>query len=68
MGVMDDAERFEPASLTAWSDWLSEHHAGTPGVWLVTHKASTGLAAFAYEEAIVEASTRRSARSTGSAR
>ncbi len=55
MGVMDDAERFEPASLAAWSAWLAEHHSATPGVWLVTHKASTGLAAFDYEAAIVEA-------------
>jgi len=55
MGVQDDAERFQPQSLAAWSAWLAEHHADTSGVWLVTHKKSTGAAAFAYEAAIVEA-------------
>ena len=55
MGVQDDAERFQPASIDYWSAWLADHHADTPGVWLVTLKQSTGLAAFDYEEAIVEA-------------
>jgi len=55
MGVHDDAERFQPASIDEWSAWLAAHHADTPGVWLVTHKESSGLAAFDYEEAIVEA-------------
>jgi uncharacterized protein YdeI (YjbR/CyaY-like superfamily) len=55
MGVQDDAERLEPDSLEAWSAWLAAHHADTPGVWLVTHKPSSGLAAFDYEAAIVEA-------------
>ena len=55
MGVQDDAERFQPATLAAWSEWLAEHHADTPGVWLVTRKKSTGAAAFDYEDAIVEA-------------
>jgi uncharacterized protein YdeI (YjbR/CyaY-like superfamily) len=55
MGVMDDAEQFEPASLAEWSAWLATHHADIPGVWLVTHKQSSGRAAFTYEEAVVEA-------------
>ena len=55
MGVLDDAERFEPVSIAEWSDWLATHHADTPGVWLVTHKQSTGRSAFGYEEAVVEA-------------
>ncbi|MGZ5399024.1 MAG: YdeI/OmpD-associated family protein [Nocardioides sp.] len=55
MGVQDDAERFQPASIDEWSAWLADHHADTPGVWLVTHKQSTGLAAFDYEDAVIEA-------------
>ena len=55
MGVQDDAARFQPASLDEWSSWLADHHADTPGVWLVTHKQSTGLAAFGYEDAVIEA-------------
>lgn len=55
MGVQDDAERFQPASIEEWSAWLADHHADTPGVWLVTHKQSTGQAGLDYEDAIVEA-------------
>jgi len=55
MGVQDDAERFQPTSLEEWSAWLADHHADTPGVWLVTHKQSTGLAGFDYEDVISEA-------------
>ena len=55
MGVQDEAERFEPSTLDAWSAWLADHHADTPGVWLVTHKESTGRAAFDYDAAVVEA-------------
>jgi uncharacterized protein YdeI (YjbR/CyaY-like superfamily) len=54
MGVMDDAERLEPADLDEWAAWLRAHHADTPGVWLVTRKASAGPA-FDYEAAIREA-------------
>jgi uncharacterized protein YdeI (YjbR/CyaY-like superfamily) len=54
MGVMDDAERLEPADLDEWAAWLHAHHADTPGVWLVTRKASAGPA-FDYEAAIREA-------------
>ncbi|HEX6151660.1 YdeI/OmpD-associated family protein [Nocardioides sp.] len=55
MGVQDDAERFEPATIEEWSAWLAAHHADTPGVWLVTLKASSGRRTFDYEEAIAEA-------------
>ncbi len=55
MGVLDDAERFEPPTLAAWSAWLAAHHQEVPGVWLVTHKPTTGLAAFDYDQAVVEA-------------
>lgn len=53
--MREDAERFEPATAGEWSAWLAAHHADPAGVWLVTHKQSSGLAAFDYEEAIVEA-------------
>jgi uncharacterized protein YdeI (YjbR/CyaY-like superfamily) len=55
MGVMDDAERFEPATLDDWSAWLAEHHADTPGVWLVSAKKSSGRQTYAYDDAVVEA-------------
>lgn len=55
MGVMDDAERFEPATLEAWTAWLTQHHASTPGVWLVSAKRSSGRQTYDYEDAVVEA-------------
>jgi uncharacterized protein YdeI (YjbR/CyaY-like superfamily) len=55
MGVLDEADRFEPASLDEWSAWLAEHHATAPGVWLVSAKKSSGRQAFGYEDAVIEA-------------
>jgi len=55
VGVMDEAERFEPKSLEEWSGWLASHHTDRRGVWLVTAKRSTGREPFDYESAVVEA-------------
>ncbi len=55
MGVMDEAERFEPATVSEWSDWLARHHGSTPGVWLVTARRSTGRQTIGYDAAVVEA-------------
>ncbi len=55
MGVQDRADRFEPAGLDDWAAWLAAHHADTPGVWLVSPKASSGRRTFDYEAAILEA-------------
>ena len=55
MGVMDEAERVEPASLEDWSAWLAEHHGTTSGVWLVSAKKSSGRQVLDYEDAVVEA-------------
>ena len=54
MGVQDDAERIEPASAEAWAAWLADHHAATPGVWLVSARREADRA-FDYEAAVVEA-------------
>lgn len=54
MGVMDDAERFEPATLADWTAWLAAHHADTQGVWLVTPRRATEQP-FDYEAAVCEA-------------
>jgi uncharacterized protein YdeI (YjbR/CyaY-like superfamily) len=54
MGVQDDAERVEPATLEEWSAWLASHHAVARGVWLVSARRAADKA-FTYEEAIVEA-------------
>jgi uncharacterized protein YdeI (YjbR/CyaY-like superfamily) len=50
-----NAERVEPDSLQAWSDWLAANHERAQGVWLVTWKKVTGRQVMTYEEAITEA-------------
>lgn len=54
MGVMDDAERLEPASATQWSDWLRAHHTQPRGVWLVSPRRAADRP-FTYDEAVREA-------------
>jgi uncharacterized protein YdeI (YjbR/CyaY-like superfamily) len=54
MGVMDDAERLEPAALADWTAWLAAHHDETRGVWLVTPRQAADQA-FDYEAAVCEA-------------
>jgi uncharacterized protein YdeI (YjbR/CyaY-like superfamily) len=36
----------------AWSDWLSAHHAVSPGVWLKIAKKAGGVASVSYAEAV----------------
>jgi uncharacterized protein YdeI (YjbR/CyaY-like superfamily) len=55
MGVMDDAERFEPATVAEWSDWLARNHDRAPGVWLVTPRRAAGERTVDYDTAVVEA-------------
>jgi uncharacterized protein YdeI (YjbR/CyaY-like superfamily) len=38
-----------------WRAWLTKHHASSPGVWLVVHKAHTGAESLLYEDMIREA-------------
>src|SRR6476661_1743656 len=54
MGVMDDAERLEPASVQGWSDWLRAHHEQPQGVWLVSPRRAVERP-FSYDQAVREA-------------
>lgn len=38
-----------------WRRWLREHHAKTPGVWLISYKRATGRPFVEYEDAVLEA-------------
>ena len=38
-----------------WRTWLQKHHASSPGVWLVFHKAHTGVKSIPYEDSVREA-------------
>lgn len=53
--MREDAERFEPASLAEWRDWLARHHGRGVGVWLVTRRAGTGGPRITYEESVEQA-------------
>jgi uncharacterized protein YdeI (YjbR/CyaY-like superfamily) len=54
VGVQDEAERVEPATLEEWSAWLAAHHADTAGVWLVSPRREADRAV-GYEPAVCEA-------------
>jgi uncharacterized protein YdeI (YjbR/CyaY-like superfamily) len=43
------------ASAEAWRDWLRDHHASSPGVWLKLAKKGSGLPSVTYAEAVDEA-------------
>ena len=45
----------QPASRAEWRQWLAEHHASAPGVWLVYCKKASGLPSLSYAEAVEEA-------------
>ena len=38
-----------------WRNWLTEHHAGEAGVWLIFYKKETRKPTIGYEEAVEEA-------------
>src|SRR5688500_11743366 len=42
-------------SRQQWRAWLARHHTSSPGVWLVFHKAHTGIKSIRYEGAVREA-------------
>ena len=40
---------------TQWRRWLAEHHASSPGIWLVRHKQHTGVESMTQEDLVCEA-------------
>ena len=44
-----------PATRAAWRAWLVEHHAGSPGVWLIIRKKDSPQPGVTYIEAVEEA-------------
>jgi uncharacterized protein YdeI (YjbR/CyaY-like superfamily) len=42
-------------SRAEWRRWLAEHHASSPGIWLVRHKQSAGVASMSNDEVACEA-------------
>lgn len=52
---MDDAERFQPATVGDWRAWLVTNHARGQGVWLVFWRRGSGRPVIEYEESVLEA-------------
>jgi uncharacterized protein YdeI (YjbR/CyaY-like superfamily) len=38
-----------------WRQWLTKHHASSPGIWLTRHKQHTGVTSMPYEDLVREA-------------
>jgi uncharacterized protein YdeI (YjbR/CyaY-like superfamily) len=38
-----------------WREWLAQHHASSPGIWLVRHKQHAGVRSMSYEDLACEA-------------
>ena len=50
-----ELELLQVNSRRQWRAWLTRHHASSPGVWLVRHKAHTGMKSIPYEDMVREA-------------
>lgn len=48
-------EVLEVKNRREWRSWLSKHHTSSPGVWVVLHKAHTGVKSMAVEDVNREA-------------
>ena len=54
-GVTTELKTLEVRSRRQWRAWLAKNHTSTPGVWLVFHKAHTGVKCMPYEDTVREA-------------
>lgn len=50
-----ELEELVVPDAAAWRAWLAEHHADSPGVWLVLHKKGGDVTALTYAAALDEA-------------
>jgi uncharacterized protein YdeI (YjbR/CyaY-like superfamily) len=50
-----ELEQLEVPNRRRWRTWLEKHHAKSPGVWLVMHKAHSGTKSMPYEDMVREA-------------
>jgi uncharacterized protein YdeI (YjbR/CyaY-like superfamily) len=52
---MRDLTTLDVRSSEAWRAWLHEHHASSPGIWLVFYKGHTAVRSIPYEDAVCQA-------------
>jgi len=55
MSALSTLEQVYVADRAAWRRWLAEHHATSPGIWLVFDKKSSRPDRLAYGDAVEEA-------------
>jgi uncharacterized protein YdeI (YjbR/CyaY-like superfamily) len=55
LSPMPDLPQLDIRDGQKWRRWLKQHHAVSPGIWLVFHKAHTGVSSIPYEEAVCHA-------------
>lgn len=53
--TLDQLERYYAKDRSEWRQWLEQHHASSPGVWLIYYKQTTGQPHVAYSDAVEEA-------------
>jgi len=51
----EELETLRVQSRAQWRAWLRKHHATSPGVWFLFHKAHTGVKSVPYEDTVREA-------------
>ena len=54
-GARPSLKQVYAPNRSAWRQWLAEHHATSPGVWLIYHKKSAGRERLDYGDAVEEA-------------
>ena len=52
---MADLPLLDLRTRAKWRAWLAQHHASSRGVWIVFHKAHTGVKSMPYEDFVREA-------------
>jgi uncharacterized protein YdeI (YjbR/CyaY-like superfamily) len=52
---MTEVAILEFPSRQEWRDWLADHHALSPGVWLTYYKEHAGVTSISYEDSVREA-------------
>lgn len=53
--IPPESDRFEPTSIADWHDWLAQHHADRPGIWLVMPRKLPPGSDLTYDNAVREA-------------
>ncbi len=54
-GAAAELETLSPSTRAAWRVWLAEHHATSPGAWLILRRKHSLEPGVTYEEAVEEA-------------